>query len=56
MTLEIQITPTSTLEITEEKQEFNWRQCWYPVCFIQDLPKNRPYSFSLFCSYSYISR
>ncbi|WGV27951.1 Rieske 2Fe-2S domain-containing protein [Halotia branconii] len=48
MTLEIQRTPTSTLEITEEKQEFNWRQCWYPVCFVQDLPKNVPYSFSLY--------
>ncbi|MBH8554728.1 Rieske 2Fe-2S domain-containing protein [Nostocaceae cyanobacterium CENA357] len=48
MTSEIQITPTSTLEITEEKQEFNWRKCWYPVCFAQDLPKDHPYSFSLY--------
>lgn len=32
----------------EQNQEFNWRQCWYPVCFVQDLPKNRPYSFSLY--------
>ncbi len=22
-------------------------RCWDPVTFIQDLPKNRPYSFSL---------
>jgi phenylpropionate dioxygenase-like ring-hydroxylating dioxygenase large terminal subunit len=48
MTLEIEIIPTSTLEITEEKQDFNWRECWYPVCFAQDLPKNSPYSFSLY--------
>jgi phenylpropionate dioxygenase-like ring-hydroxylating dioxygenase large terminal subunit len=32
----------------EQNQEFHWRQCWYPVCFVQDLPKNRPYSFSLY--------
>ncbi len=48
MTLETQITPTSNLEKTEQEQEFNWRQCWYPVCFVQDLPQNRPYSFSLY--------
>ena len=29
-------------------QEFNWKECWYPVCFLEDLPKNRPYSFSLY--------
>jgi phenylpropionate dioxygenase-like ring-hydroxylating dioxygenase large terminal subunit len=40
--------PTSTLPIPEEKQKFNWKQCWYPVTFLQDLPKNRPYSFSLY--------
>ncbi|MGI2902771.1 Rieske 2Fe-2S domain-containing protein [Tolypothrix sp. VBCCA 56010] len=32
----------------EQNQEFDWRQCWYPVCFVQDLPKNQPYSFSLY--------
>ncbi|MEH2013226.1 aromatic ring-hydroxylating dioxygenase subunit alpha [Nostoc sp.] len=40
--------PTSTFETPEEKQEFNWRQCWYPVTFVQDLPANRPHSFSLY--------
>ncbi|MEH2406375.1 aromatic ring-hydroxylating dioxygenase subunit alpha [Nostoc sp.] len=40
--------PTSTFETPEKKQEFNWRQCWYPVSFVQDLPANRPYSFSLY--------
>lgn len=48
MTLEINRPPTSTFETPEEKQEFNWRQCWYPVCFVQDLPKDRPYTFSLY--------
>ncbi|BAZ51392.1 Rieske [2Fe-2S] domain-containing protein [Nostoc sp. NIES-4103] len=39
---------TSTWAIPEETQQFNWRQCWYPVCFLQDLPAKRPYSFSLY--------
>ena len=40
--------PTDTLRISEADEQFNWKQCWYPVTFIQDLPKNRPYSFSLY--------
>lgn len=52
MTLEIQTSEaarsTSTLPQLEEEQEFNWKNCWYPVTFVQDLPKNRPYSFSLY--------
>ncbi|BAZ49930.1 Rieske [2Fe-2S] domain-containing protein [Nostoc sp. NIES-4103] len=48
MTLEINRTPTSIFETPEAKQEFNWRQCWYPVCFVQDLPKHQPYTFSLY--------
>lgn len=41
-----QATATSLMPNTE--QEFNWRHCWYPVTFVQDLPKNRPCSFSLY--------
>ncbi|HEY9611997.1 Rieske 2Fe-2S domain-containing protein, partial [Allocoleopsis sp.] len=52
MTVEINtleaVKSTSTLPIVEQEQEFNWRHCWYPVTFLQDLPKNRPYSFSLY--------
>ncbi|MDF5707224.1 MAG: Rieske 2Fe-2S domain-containing protein [Nostoc sp. S4] len=40
--------PTSTINKLENKQEFNWRQCWYAVIFVQDLPANRPYSFFLY--------
>ena len=32
----------------ETEAEFNWQNCWYPVAFVQDLPKNRPYTFSLY--------
>ncbi|MEH2295999.1 aromatic ring-hydroxylating dioxygenase subunit alpha [Nostoc sp.] len=41
-------TPTSSFETPEQKQEFNWRQCWYPVAFVQDLSANCPHSFSLY--------
>ncbi len=40
--------PTATLAIPEINQEFHWKNCWYPVTFLQDLPKDRPYSFSLY--------
>ncbi len=39
--------PTATLPIPEADQTFNWKNCWYPVTFLQDLLKDRPYSFSL---------
>jgi phenylpropionate dioxygenase-like ring-hydroxylating dioxygenase large terminal subunit len=32
----------------KQKQEFDWKKCWYPVTFSQDLPKNTLYSFSLY--------
>lgn len=40
--------PTATLPIPEADPTFNWKNCWYPVAFLQDLPKDRPYSFSLY--------
>lgn len=45
MTVEIN---TLDFAIPEQEQEFHWQECWYPICFIQDLTKNRPYSFSLY--------
>ncbi|NES84100.1 MAG: Rieske 2Fe-2S domain-containing protein [Moorea sp. SIO2B7] len=39
---------TNTLPVPETEQQFHWRDCWYPIVFMQDLPKNRPYSFSLY--------
>jgi phenylpropionate dioxygenase-like ring-hydroxylating dioxygenase large terminal subunit len=35
-------------EDKKQKQEFDWKKCWYPVTFSQDLPKNSPYAFSLY--------
>lgn len=39
---------TVSAPIPEAEAGFNWRNCWYPVTFLQDLPKDRPYSFSLY--------
>ncbi|MEH2150029.1 aromatic ring-hydroxylating dioxygenase subunit alpha [Nostoc sp.] len=48
-TKKLEPTPkNSAFETPESQSEFNWRECWYPVCFLQDLPINRPYSFSLY--------
>lgn len=27
---------------------FDWRNCWYPVTFLQDLPKDRPTGFAIY--------
>ena len=42
------IPPTATAPVQSGEQEFDWRQCWYPVTFVRDFPKDRPYSFSLY--------
>ncbi|MEH1921376.1 aromatic ring-hydroxylating dioxygenase subunit alpha [Nostoc sp.] len=48
-TKKIETTPkNSTFETLESQSEFDWRKCWYPVCFLQDFPINRPYRFSLY--------
>ena len=33
---------------SEQQQEFNYRHCWYPICFVKDFPADCPYSFSLY--------
>ncbi|MEH2385251.1 MAG: Rieske 2Fe-2S domain-containing protein [Nostoc sp.] len=40
--------PVVTLPIPEISQEFNWKNCWYPITFLEDLAKDRPHSFSLY--------
>ena len=39
---------TDTLQVSAADEYLNWKQYWYPITFLQDLPKNRPYSFSLY--------
>ncbi|WP_026731119.1 aromatic ring-hydroxylating dioxygenase subunit alpha [Fischerella sp. PCC 9605] len=43
-----EVPKNTTAEMAEVDQKFNWRNFWYPVTFIQDLPADRPYSFSLY--------
>jgi phenylpropionate dioxygenase-like ring-hydroxylating dioxygenase large terminal subunit len=43
-----QAQKTAIVPRLEGNPEFNWKHCWYPVTFVQDLPKERPYSFSLY--------
>jgi phenylpropionate dioxygenase-like ring-hydroxylating dioxygenase large terminal subunit len=38
----------SKTSISADSQAFDWKKCWYPVTFLQDLPRNQPYSFSLY--------
>lgn len=33
---------------SQPESQFNWRNCWYPVTFVQDFPSDRPYSFSIY--------
>ncbi|MBD2497416.1 Rieske 2Fe-2S domain-containing protein [Nostoc sp. FACHB-280] len=40
------ISETSPTPATH--QEFDWQNCWYPIAFTQDLPKDKPYRFSLY--------
>jgi phenylpropionate dioxygenase-like ring-hydroxylating dioxygenase large terminal subunit len=36
------------LPIPTNHQDVDWKNCWYPITFLEDLPKNSPYSFSLY--------
>jgi phenylpropionate dioxygenase-like ring-hydroxylating dioxygenase large terminal subunit len=38
----------ATASIPDPTANFNWRHCWHPIAFVRDLPKERPYSFSLY--------
>jgi phenylpropionate dioxygenase-like ring-hydroxylating dioxygenase large terminal subunit len=42
------MTITPDQQAIATSQTLNWRNCWYPITFRQDLPKNRPYSFSFY--------
>ncbi|BAY14583.1 Rieske [2Fe-2S] domain-containing protein [Anabaenopsis circularis NIES-21] len=36
------------LATPDNNQAFDWKNCWYPIAFVQDLPKEYPYRFSLY--------
>ncbi|MGB3403000.1 MAG: Rieske 2Fe-2S domain-containing protein [Microcoleaceae cyanobacterium] len=45
------VTPSQpeNIESTDQlNSQFDWKNCWYPVTFIQDFPDSRPYRFSIY--------
>jgi phenylpropionate dioxygenase-like ring-hydroxylating dioxygenase large terminal subunit len=44
---ELQPTTSETASPAGDTQ-FDWRNCWYPVTFVEDLPRDRPTSFALY--------
>lgn len=39
--------PVTEPDDGEADAAFNWRDCWYPVSFLLDIPRDKPYAFSL---------
>ena len=35
-------------EQTAAEEAFDWQNCWYPVTFVADLPRDRPVGFALY--------
>lgn len=43
--METESTKTTTVDFTSS---FDWQKCWYPVTFVQDLPLDKPFAFSIY--------
>ena len=39
---------TESLPTSDPQQQFDWKNCWYPITFVRDFPRNRPYGFTLY--------
>ena len=37
-----------TLPTPDTQQQFDGKNCWYPITFVRDFPRNRPYGFTLY--------
>ena len=48
MTITPNKTEVNNLTQPQIKQQFDCQNCWYPITFVQDFPKNRPYGFTLY--------
>jgi phenylpropionate dioxygenase-like ring-hydroxylating dioxygenase large terminal subunit len=44
---ELQLASGDSVASSAEGQ-FDWQNCWYPVTFLKDLPRDRPTSFALY--------
>ena len=48
MNIPLDYKRTDPLAIPDTQQQFDAQNCWYPITFVQDLPSNRPYGFTLY--------
>ena len=48
MTLTSDNPEAKSLIESEQKEIFNWKNCWYPITFVQDFASDRPYGFTLY--------
>ena len=39
---------TKIINTPDTQQQFDWKNCWYPIAFARDIPGNRPYGFTLY--------
>lgn len=39
---------TSSVSPPQSDCQLDWKNCWYPITFVQDFPKSRPYGFTLY--------
>ncbi len=37
-----------SLPTPDTQQQFDGENCWYPITFVRDFPRNRPYGFTLY--------
>ncbi len=42
------MTSTETNPNATQDTPFDWRNCWYPVAFLQDLPRDTPTGFTIY--------
>ena len=40
--------PDETVGDEQEEKSFDWQECWYPVSFLRDIPRDRPVGFTLY--------
>lgn len=44
---------TDIISTSDKEPKFNWRNVWYPVVFLIDIPKNKPFAFTIY-EYSFV--
>ena len=39
---------TETISMSEEGEQLDWKNCWYPIIFVRDFSNKYPYEFTLY--------